>query len=223
MQTTHTTVHLPPVAALLRKAAVPLLESTLIPLGLFYLLFRLVGLDGGLFAALGWSLLALGRRIVLRKKVPAVLWLTTTLLVVRTVIGFCTGSVFLYFLQPTAQNFLITFALLATLPLKRPLLSKLADDFGVIPDTLSGHPHLQRVLKQISLLWALVFLVNGVSTLFVLATQTVGNFLMVSTAGSYSVVGAAILVSVLWIRRSMRNQGIALRLKLRWTGAQAAA
>lgn len=201
---------------MLRKATAPLLESTLIPLGLFYLLFVLVGLDGGLFAALGWSIVALGRRAVLRKKIPAVLWLTTTLLVVRTVIGYFTGSVFLYFLQPTAQNFFIMFALLATLPLKRPLLSKLADDFGVIPETLSGHPHLQRFFKRVSLLWALVFLVNGVSTLAVLATQTVGNFLMVSTAGSYFVVGTAIVVSMFWFRRSMRNHGIALRLTLRW-------
>lgn len=216
-------MHLPPVAALLRKAAVPLLESTLIPLGLFYLLFRLVGLDGGLFAALGWSVLALGRRLVLRKQVPAVLWLTTTLLVVRTVIGYCTGSVFLYFLQPTAQNFLITFALLATLPLKQPLLSKLADDFGVIPETLSGHPHLQRFFKRVSLLWAFAFLVNGVSTLVVLATQTVGKFLMVSTAGSYTVVGIAIAISVVWMRRWMHRHGITLRLKLRWTGKPAAA
>src|SRR5205807_8623809 len=102
----HVTVHLPGLGVLFRQAGKHLRESTLVPLCLFSLLLTVVGLDGGLLAALSWSLLALGRRVVLRKPIPAVLLLTTGLLVARTVIGLVTGSVFLYFLQPTLQNFL---------------------------------------------------------------------------------------------------------------------
>lgn len=77
----------------------------LAPLGLFYLMLTLTNLTGGLLAALAWALTALVRRMVTRTPIPAVLWLTTGLLVVRTAIGYATGSVFLYFLQPTSQNF----------------------------------------------------------------------------------------------------------------------
>jgi hypothetical protein len=215
----HLTVHLPAFGALLRQGAKHLLESTVVPLGLFYLLLTLVGFDGGLIAALSWSLLALVRRAVLRQPIPAVLLLTTGLLVARTVLGLMTGSVFLYFLQPTLQNFLIAFVLVASLPFGRPLIAKLADDFCAFPAAFSEHPCVVQIFRRLSLLWAMVFLTNGVTTLWILARESVGNFLLVSTAGSWSVVGAAIVVSLLWFRRVLRGEGIALR----WGGNAATA
>ena len=57
----HVTVHLPALGAMVRHGGKHLLESTLVPLCLFYLLLTIVGLDGGLIAALSWSVLALAR------------------------------------------------------------------------------------------------------------------------------------------------------------------
>jgi hypothetical protein len=208
----HLTVHLPAFGSLLRQGARHLLESTIVPLGLFYLLLMLVGLDGGLIAALSWSLLALVRRAVLRRPIPAVLLLTTGLLVARTVLGLATGSIFLYFLQPTLQNFLIAFVLVASLPFGRPFIAKLADDFCAFPAAFTEHPRVVQIFRRLSLLWALVFLTNGVTTLWMLAKQTVGNFLVVSTAGSWTVIGAAIVISLLWFRRVLRGEGIAVRM-----------
>ncbi len=208
----HVTVHLPALGAIVRHGGKHLLESTLVPLGLFYLLLTVVGLDGGLIAAVSWSVLAVIRRVILRKKIPAVLILTTALLIARTVLGLLTGSVFLYFLQPTLQNFLIAAVLLASLPFGRPFIAKLADDFCAFPATFSEHPRVVQFFRKVSLLWALVFVTNGVATLYILARWTVGDFLMVSTAGSYAVVGLAAGVSILWFRRSLRGEGIVLRL-----------
>lgn len=213
-----TLVHLPPIRSLVQHAGRPLLESTLIPLALFWVLFTQSGFDAGLYAALGWSAVAIVRRIVLRRRIPAILIISTVLLIARTVVGLCTGSAFLYFLQPTVQNFVFALLLLATLGFDRPLLAKLADDFCAFPDSLTGHPHIKRFFKRVSLLWAVVFMVNGATTLVVLATQTVGNYLMVSTAGSYSLVGMAVIGSLWWFRRSLAGHGIRLRI-----GAPAAA
>lgn len=207
-----TTIHLPSLAVMLRHAGRPLLESTLVPLGLFWILFTQAGFAAGLWAALGWSGLAIGARLALRRRLPAVLLLTTALLVVRTVIGLATGSAFLYFLQPTAQNFVVALALLVTIGLERPLLAKLADDFCAFPAELTGHPHMQRFFRRVSLLWAMVFLINGVGTLLVLTTGTVGDYLAVSTAGSYSMVAAGIGVSLWWFHRFLARHGIRLRL-----------
>jgi hypothetical protein len=208
----HVTVHLPALGSLVKDGGKHLLESTLVPLGLFYLLLTVVGLDGGLIAGLSWSVLALARRVIMRKKIPAILVLTTVLLVARTVLGLVTGSVFLYFLQPTLQNFLIAFVLLASLPFGRPFLAKLANDFCAFPAAFSEHPRVQKFFKQVSLLWALVFVTNGAGTFYILAKQTVGDFLMVSTAGSYAVVGLAAGVSLIWFRRALRGEGIVLRM-----------
>ncbi|WP_433556405.1 VC0807 family protein [Pseudonocardia xinjiangensis] len=207
-----TTIHLPSITSMLGQAGRPLLEFTLIPLALFWVLFTQVGFDGGLFAALGWSALAIGRRLVQRQKLPTILLITTGLLVVRTAVGLWTGSAFLYFLQPTVQNFVFALALLVTIGLDRPLLAKLADDFCAFPEALSSHPGIRRFFKRVSLLWAVVFLINGATTIVVLATQTVGNFLVVSTAGSYSVVAMGIVLSLWWFRRSLAGHGVRLRI-----------
>ncbi|MFR9801396.1 VC0807 family protein [Pseudonocardia sp. RS010] len=207
-----TLIHLPPIGALLRHAGRPLLESTLVPLALFWILFTHAGFDAGIIGALSWSALAIGRRVVTRRKVPAILWLTTVLLVARTAVGLWSGSAFLYFLQPTVQNFVFAGLLLVTIGLDRPLLAKLADDFCAFPDALTQHPEMKSFFKKVSLLWAAVFLVNGVTTLAVLATQTVGNFLMVSTAGSYSLVAVGIALSLWWFHRSLAGEGIGLRI-----------
>lgn len=207
----HQVVHLGSLSGQLRTAARHLFEVVLAPLGLFYLLLTLTNLTGGLLAALGWALCALLVRLVTRSPISAVLLLTTGLLVVRTVVGYATGSVFLYFLQPTVQNFAIAFVLLATVRLRQPLIARLADDFCAFPTTLTGNPRVQRFFRRVSLLWALVFLTNGLTTLWVLARATLGNFIVVSTAGSFTLVGAAALVSLLWFGRELRGEGLKLR------------
>jgi intracellular septation protein A len=204
-------IHLGALPGQLRQVAQHLVEGVLAPLGLFYLMLTLTNLTGALLAALGWGLAALVSRLVTRSPIPAVLALTTGLLVVRTAIGYITGSVFLYFLQPTLQNFLIAFVLLITLRLRRPLIARLADDFCAFPAALTGNVRVQRFFRRVSLLWALVFVTNGITTLYVLARATVGDFLLVTTAGSFTLVGLAALVSLLWFRRELREAGIRLR------------
>lgn len=204
-------IHLGALSGQLRQAARHLFEVVLAPLGLFWLMLSLTNLTGGLLAALSWALGAMLCRLLTRSPIPAVLWLTTGLLVIRTVIGYTTGSAFLYFLQPTLQNFVIAFVLLATVGLRRPLIARLADDFCAFPATLTSNPKVQRFFRRVSLLWALVFLTNGAATLWVLARATIGNFLMITTAGSFTLVGVAAAVSLLWFRRELRGEGIRLR------------
>ncbi|NMI00491.1 DUF3159 domain-containing protein [Pseudonocardia sp. K10HN5] len=204
-------MHLGAVSAQLRRGALHLAEVVLAPLGLFYLLQMLTNFTGGVVAALGWALAVLLVRLVTRTPVPAVLLLTTGLLVVRSAIGFATGSAFLYFLQPTLQNFLFAALLLATVPLRRPLLARLADDFCAFPTTLTRNPRVQRFFRRVSLLWAVVFLMNGAATLWALAKATLGDFMVMTTAVSYSMVGLAALASLLWFRRELRGEGIRLR------------
>lgn len=204
-------IHLGALSTQMGQMARHLFEVVLAPLGLFYLLLTFTNLTGGLLAALGWALAALVRRVLTRSPIPTVLWLSTGLLVVRTIIGYTTGSVFLYFLQPTLQNFLISFGLLATLGLRRPLIARLADDFCAFPVAITSNLQVQRFFRRVSLLWAMVFLTNGVATLWVLARATLGNFMMVTTAGSFSLVAMAAVVSLLWFRRELRGEGIRLR------------
>lgn len=205
------TVHLGALPQHLWHASKHLIETVLAPLLLFYLLYTLTDLTGGLVAALGWTTAAVVGRLILRVRVPAVLWLTIGMLGVRTAIGLATGSPFLYFLQPSLQNFLIAGVLLLTLPFERTFIAKLADDFCVLPRVLHGNKRVQRFFRRVSVLWAMVFAVNGLATLWVLAQATVGEFVVISTAGSYTLVAVSAIGSLLWFRRELRGEGIQLR------------
>ncbi|WP_249124958.1 VC0807 family protein [Saccharopolyspora erythraea] len=204
-------VHLDGLASHLWHAAKHLGETVFVPLLLFYVLFRLTDLTGGLLAALGWALAALVVRLVLRAPVPMVLWATTALLVARTALGFATGSSFVYFLEPSLQNFLLALALLVTLRLENPFLVKLAGDFCVLPPELIGNTRVQWFFRRVSVLWAAVFTVNGLTTLWALAQATIDHFLLVSTVGSFGLVAVAAVASLLWFRRELRGEGIQLR------------
>lgn len=215
-----TTIHLPHWREMARHAVVPLLESTLIPLGLFALLLHTAGFDAGLWAALSWSGLAMAARVLRRRALPAILVISTVILVVRTVVGLWTGSALVYFLQPSAQNFLFAAALLVTLiGSGRPLLARLADDFVAFPEALTSRPKVQQFFRRVSLLWAVVFVINGVTTVTTLALATVEDYLVVSTAGSWSVVALGIGISLWWFRKSLAGEGV----RLRWGPATASA
>jgi intracellular septation protein A len=164
-----------------------------------------------LWAALGWTLAALLWRVVMRSPIPMMLLVTTGILVVRTVVGLVTGSVVLYFAQPTLQNFLFAAALLLTLPLRRPLIARLAGDFCALPATLTEIPGVRRFFQQVSLLWAVVFALNGAGTLWTLTNASLSDFLVVTTAGSYTLVAVAASASLLWLRRALRREAILLR------------
>jgi intracellular septation protein A len=213
-----TTIHLPHWREMARHAVVPLCESILIPLGLFALLLHTAGFDAGLWAALSWSGLAVLARLLWRRALPAILLISTAILVVRTVVGLWTGSALVYFLEPSAQNFIFAGALLVTLVGGgRPLLARLADDFVAFPEALTSRPKVQQFFRRVSLLWALVFLVNGATTLLALAVATVEAYLVVATAGSFALVGVGIAISLWWFRSSLAGEGV----RLRWGPAAA--
>lgn len=217
-------IELPPIASLVTHAGRHLLEATVAPLVLFYATLNLLGLRGALIAGLVWSYSALARRIVLRQRIPGVLVIGTVLLTLRTTLAWLTGSVFLYLLQPTLGTFLVAGLFLASALARRPLAERLAKDFCPLPESLLANGRMSGFFTGISLLWAGVYLVNGLATLGLLLSSTVGVFLVVKTVASATLTLTAIGLSYALFRVTMRNEGV--RLVLRWralTGATDAA
>ncbi|MGH7911931.1 MAG: VC0807 family protein [Candidatus Dormibacteraceae bacterium] len=207
-----TVIHLPSPRALAWHGGTHLLESALVPVGLFYVVLTILGFGDGVLAAMAWALAAITLRLLLRKKIPILLLATTAVLAARTAVGLATGSEFLYFLQPTLQNFALAFLLLLSTPLSRPVLARLAGDVCSFPKGLSEHPRMVRFFRQVSVLWATVFCLIGAGTLVLLLTVTVGKFLLFTSVGYYTLIGLAIVLSVLWFRRALRAEHIVLRL-----------
>lgn len=207
-----TTIHLPTPRVILLQGGGTLLETALIPIGLFYGILTILGFGDGVMAAMAWVLAAILFRLLLGKKVPVMLLGTAGLLAARTVLGLTTGSEFWYFLQPTLQNFVLALIFVLSIPFDRPLLARLAGEVCSFPDGLAAHPRIVRFFRQISVLWAVVFGIIGAGMLVALLKVAVSDYVLVSTTGYYSLIALGIVFSVVWFRRALRTEQIVIRL-----------
>ncbi|HET9608740.1 MAG TPA: VC0807 family protein [Acidimicrobiales bacterium] len=214
----HPPLEIPRLRALARHALPNLVEASLVPLAVFYAALWLVGVWGGLFAALAWSYTAIARRVVTRRPVPGLLVLGVVGITARTIVAALSGSVFVYFLQPTLTTVLIAGIFLVSVPAGRPLAERLAGDFCPLPDTFVGSPPVRRFFARITLLWAFVQLTNAAVSIWLLVTQPISTYVVARTATSWVLTGAAVVASTLYFRRSMRRHGITVH----WRGAPAA-
>src|SRR5579872_5237595 len=149
-------LHLPSPGAFVRHALPNLIESTIGPAVVFYVVLITSGFRGAIIGALAWSYLALARRIVRRQPVPGLLLLGIVLVSLRTIVSFATGSSFIYFAQPTLGTFLVAILFLASVVMRRPLAEKLANDFCPLDPEVMARPFLRKFFLRISLLWCAV-------------------------------------------------------------------
>lgn len=201
-------IHLPPITTLARRSLPHVLEGTIIPVALFYGALQLIGPGGALAAALAWSYAAVLRRVMLRRRIPGLLLLGTLALTVRTVVSLATGSLLVYFLQPTIGTVALAVAFLLSLPTGRPLAERLAADFVPLPPALLAHPVIRRLFVRLTLLWAFVLLANAAMTIALLLTEPIATFLITRTLVSLALTAAAVAGSSVWFRRSLLHHGL---------------
>ncbi len=201
-------VEIPRLGTLSRHAGRHVMEATVVPLVLFYGAITFFGTTPALLVALGWSYLAMARRLISGRRVPGLLVLGALGLTARTALALGTGSLFLYFLQPTLMNVAIATIFLASVPARSPMAERLASDFCPLPGTFLSNPAVRRFFNRLTLLWAGVQLANAVITLALLVSEPVPTYLWTRSVSSALLTGCAIAVSVLWFKRSMRRHGI---------------
>ncbi|HEY5025292.1 MAG TPA: VC0807 family protein [Acidimicrobiales bacterium] len=204
-------LRLPSLRAIVRHALPALLESTIVPGALFYLVLLLDGFHGALIAALSWSFLALGRRLVGGHKVPAVLVLSVVLVSARTVVAYATGSAFLYFVQPTASTFLVAVLFLVTAVARRPIIEKLARDFCPLDPEMFARPFVRRFFLRLSLLWFVVLATQAGFVMWLLLESSVRTFVVERSLVSAVLTVGGIVLSTLWFVRVMRGAGLTVR------------
>jgi uncharacterized membrane protein len=202
------TFQLPRLTTLARHATPHVLEGTVIPVALFYGALRLAGPGGALVVALLWSYAAVLRRVVLRQRVPGLLLLGTLALTIRTATAVLTGSMFVYYLQPTIGTVATAAAFLLSVPTGRPLAERLARDFVPLPPALIAHPVARKLFVRISLLWAFVLIANAAITIVLLLTEPLTTFVITRTLATMLLMGGAIAGSTVWFRHTLRRHGL---------------
>jgi hypothetical protein len=204
-------LHLPSPRAFVRHALPSLVESTIGPAALFYVVLVTAGFKGALIAAVGWSYLAVFRRVLRRERVSGMLLLGLVLVSMRTAIAFATGSAFIYFIQPTMGTFLVAILFLVTALARRPLIERLAHDFCPFDPEFMKSEFLRRFFLRVSLLWAVVLTTNAGFVLMLLLRSSLKAFVIERTVATTVLTVGGVVLSVLWFVRSMKKHGIAVR------------
>ena len=214
-------VEIPNLRVLGRHAAPRIIEGTLIPLALFVVGLRVLGVWGAMIAGLVWLYAAIFVRLALHRRVPGVLVLGAITLTARTLVALASHSVLVYFLQPSLGTILVGAAFLLSVPLDRPLAARLAADFCPLSLEVRGNPHVRAFFRRISLLWAAAQMTNAALTIWLLFSQSVATFVLLRTVVSAGVMISAIAVSTIWFLRSMSRHGIVVRMGARRTASPA--
>lgn len=201
------TLAIPHWRTVLRHALPNVVEGKLVPIVLFLGLLQLVGVTAALVGALAWSVLALGRRYLLRKRVPGLLLFTTITLGARTLAALLTGSLIVYFLQPTITTALVGAAFVVSVLLGRPLAERLVLDFVPIDDQARAHPALQRFFRQVTLWWAFTSAVNFAITLWLLLSRSPTTFVVVKSFLGPATTTVTFAVAFVWFRALMARAG----------------
>jgi hypothetical protein len=200
---------IPRLGALARHAIPHVIEATLIPLGLFYLSLWRYGTEGAICVAVAWGYLAVLRRLVLRQRIPGILLLSTLGLTARTIIALAAHSTLVYFLQPCLTTAAVGGLFLFSIPAGRPLAERLARDFVPFPPDFFTRPGMRRVFVQITVIWALVNLLNAAMAILLLVSQPVATYLAAKTGVSAVVTGSGVLVSAWWFKRNLKRNAVA--------------
>jgi hypothetical protein len=196
---------LPRLTSMLWHALPGFIEGAVAPVVVFYAAFVLLGLNGGLAAAVLWVYGGIVWRKVRGQGVPGILLLAAIGVTIRAGLAAATHSPVVYFLQPTLGTLVVSMTFLASVPLNRPLAQKLATDMVPMPEAFLRHERVRRFFLRISLLWSLVFAVNAAISLWMLFNESIGTYLWVRTSLVAGLGAAAVGISILGFRRCLRH------------------
>lgn len=206
-------ISIPHPGRLVLRGLPQIIEASVVPAVLFFVVFQWAGTSWALAACLTWSYAAIIRRAVTGRGFPVILLISAALLTMRTVVALLTGSVVVYYLQPVLGSVLLAAAFAISVACGRPVLIRLIRDFCPLEPEITEHPSVRAILARLTLAWACVHLINAALTGALLFATPLGIFLILKVAGVYLITGLAVVGSLLWGRRAGRACGIALRFE----------
>ncbi len=194
----------------IRHALPNVVEGKIIPVVLFVGLLELTGSTWALLAALAWSLASVTYRRLTGRRVPGLIVLSTVALIARTIAALASGSMFVYFLQPTVTTVFVGIAFMASVAMGNPLAQKLACDVLPFDDATTAHPLVRQFFVRLSVLWAVTSMVNASITIWLLLTQSTTTFVLVKSVLGPATAGVTISIAVIWFRLTLVRSGTKL-------------
>ena len=214
-------VVMPPLRSMCASIGLQVLESTVIPGLMFWGMLHLTGLVWALVSGLAWCYLAVARRWVRGRALPAALVVGTLLFTTRTGVALAFHSTFVYLLTPTVNAFLLAGVFAGSALLRRPITARFAQDFVGLPPHVTALGSVQRALRRLSLVWALVNVVNGGIALQLLVADRVDAVMLTRSVLSPLLSAVAVGCRVLLGRRALHAEGVPVHVRWRDRPVQA--
>jgi intracellular septation protein A len=191
-------------------------SAVLAPAALFWGTMATFNVYVAVCAALAWMVAVTGWRKVTGKPVSRLLMLTIGILTIRSAFTLATGNTFVYFVQPVFADAAVAALFLASLCTTRPLVARLAPDFCPMDESLTTRPRVQRLFRQLTLLWGLVVIAKGTTTLWLLLTLPTDAFVLIK---SIAIIGLTLLAALATVGLSAivgRREGLFGREHAPW-------
>ena len=153
----------PRLKAIIIHLALSLLVACVIPAILFYVTLVTINVWAALVAALAWSYSAIGWRMATKRRASGLLFLTVTVMTIRTFVALGSGDTTLYFLQPILTDAFLATVFFVSLATARPVVARLAGDFYPMDKDIAKRPRIQRLFWHLTLMWALLALGKATS------------------------------------------------------------
>ena len=196
------------VGAVARRLVPYVIEATIIPTALFYVLLVLGDMRWALGGALIWSYGAVVRRAVGGRAVPALLILATLGVTVRTIVYLLSSNDFVYFVQPILRTTLTGLMFAGSVAVGRPLIARFANDFCPLSPDVRVRPGILRLFKRLTILWAVVNALGAASSLVLLLTVPVSVFVVTAAVSAWIVTCTGVVMTVSDSVTTARREGL---------------
>lgn len=203
----HGPLIVPDLRRSLRHALPNVVEGKIVPLVLFVGLLQLVSLNWALGGSLAWSVASLVVRRLTSRPASGIVVLSVITLAARTAVALTTGSMLVYFLQPTLTTVMVGLAFLVSVPLGAPLAQRLAFDLLPFDEATKRHPLVREFFVRMSLVWAAASLANAAVTVWLLLASSVTTFVMVKSVLGPATAAVTIGAMLVWLRIAAARRG----------------
>jgi hypothetical protein len=191
-----------------RRSLPHLLEATVVPTMLFYVLLVTIGPGAAMIGVLCWTFFAVARRLARGRAIPSILLLATVGLTVRTLVGIVSGSTFAYFVQPIATTVVLAVIFAGSVAIGRPVVARFASDFCDLAPEITDRPRVVHLFKWLTLLWAGVHIVTSAATFGMLISMPTATYVLLKTVACLSITVSAIVLTVSCSIRTARTENL---------------
>lgn len=189
---------------LIRGAMPALIIATFIPVALFYTVLTLGSVMWAIAVSVVYAYAVAAYQWYRHRRVSGMLLVTVFMATLRAFLAVVSGHAMLYFAIPVVETAGFGLMFLATMFSSEPLIVKLARD--LVPSAADGLAARRSLIRSLSVVWTIVYIGSGATTLILLTTTPMSFFIGAHTLTGWIWTGSGAAATVLICRA--RAQGL---------------